>query len=314
MPRWTSADINDLSGRVAVVTGANSGLGFETSAALAAHGARVVMAGRNADRLEQAMSDIRLRSPAASVEPLIVDLASLSSIRDAAADLLVTHPKIDLLVDNAGVMAIPRADTVDGFETQFGTNHLGHFALTGLLLPAMISTTHSRVVVITSKARHIGRIDLDDLHGRKRYGRWAAYGQSKLSNLIFALELERRLRAAHTETIALAAHPGYAATNLQTGSSWYQNAYYAIGNILFAQSAAAGAWPQLYAATASGVHGGELYGPSQSGGMRGYPKRDKIEARARNTDVARRLWEASVAATGVSYDSLSGAGGTSGRT
>jgi NAD(P)-dependent dehydrogenase (short-subunit alcohol dehydrogenase family) len=308
MPRWTDADIEDLTGRLAVVTGANSGLGLETSAALAAHGATVVMASRNADRLDTAIAEIHRRHPDACLEPLILDLASLASIRDGAATLLGMHPTIDLLVDNAGVMAIPRTETVDGFEMQFGTNHLGHFALTGLLLPAMVTTEGSRVVLVTSQARHIGRIDLDDLHGRNRYGRWTAYGQSKLANLVFALELDRRLKAAKTETIALAAHPGYAATNLQTGSNWFQNTYYAIGNILFAQPAAAGAWPQLYAATAPGLRGGELYGPGGSGGTKGYPKRDKIEAKARNTDIARRLWDASVAATGVRYDALATGG------
>jgi NAD(P)-dependent dehydrogenase (short-subunit alcohol dehydrogenase family) len=304
MPRWTSADINDLSGRVAVVTGANSGLGLETSAALAEHGATVVMAARNADRLDTAIAEVHRRHPDASVEPLILDLASLASIREAAAKLLATHPAIDLLIDNAGVMAIPRAETVDGFEMQFGTNHLGHFALTGLLLPALVTTAESRVVVVTSQARHIGKIDLDDPHGRKRYGRWTAYGQSKLANLVFTLELDRRLRRAQLETIALAAHPGYASTNLQTGSNWFQNTYYAIGNILLAQSAAAGAWPQLYAATAPDLQGGGLYGPGQAGGTRGYPKRDKIETKSRNPELGRRLWEASVAATGVSYDAL----------
>jgi NAD(P)-dependent dehydrogenase (short-subunit alcohol dehydrogenase family) len=245
MPRWTSADIDDLSERVAVVTGANSGLGLETSAALAAHGATVVMASRNSDRLEKAMAEVRRRNPDSSVEPLMLDLASLASVRDAAAALLGAHPEINLLIDNAGVMAIPRVETVDGFEMQFGTNHLGHFALTGLLLPAMIGTPGSRVVMVTSQA----------------------------------------------------------------GSNWFQNTYYAIGNIVLAQPAASGAWPQLYAATAPAVHGGELYGPGQAGGMRGFPKRDKIEARARNSDIARRLWEASVAATGVAYDAL-GAPGT----
>jgi protochlorophyllide reductase len=308
MPRWTSADIEDLSGRVAVVTGANSGLGLETSAALAGHGATVVMASRNTDRLEKAITEVRRRYPDASVEPLILDLASLASVREAAGTLLGTHPELDLLFDNAGVMAIPRSETVDGFEMQFGTNHLGHFALTGLLLPTMLARASSRVVVVTSQARHIGRIDLDDLHRRKRYGRWAAYGQSKLANLMFALELDRRLRAAKVMTIALAAHPGYAATNLQTGSNWFQNSYYAIGNTMFAQPAAAGAWPQLYAATAPGVQGGELYGPGQAGGIRGYPKRDRIEGKARNADVAGRLWDASVTATGVTYDTLSGPG------
>ena len=198
--------------------------------------------------------------------------------------------------------------TPEGLELMFATNYLGHFALTGLLLPAMISTPGSRVVAITSLARHVGRIDFSDLHGRARYGRWTAYGQSKLADLIFAIELDRRLRRAKADTIAVAAHPGYAATNLQTGSNWIRNTYYAIGNTLFAQSAYAGAWPQLYAATAEGVHGGELYGPGQPGGTRGHPKRDRIEARALDPATGRRLWEVSVEATGVEYGILATGG------
>jgi NAD(P)-dependent dehydrogenase (short-subunit alcohol dehydrogenase family) len=305
MPRWTAEDIPDQSGRTAVVTGANSGLGLETAAALAARGATVVMASRNIDRLQTAMSEIRRRHPAAEVEPVILDLASLASIREAAAQIRAAHPTIDLLFDNAGVMAIPRAETVDGFEMQFGTNYLGHFALTGLLLPAIISTPGSRIVAVTSQARRIGRIDFDDLHGRARYGRWSAYGQSKLADLVFALELGRRLRAAGAEAMSVAAHPGYAATNLQTATAPVQRAAYAVGN-LFAQPAYAGAWPQLYAATAPGVHTGELYGPAS--GMRGYPKRDRIERRAIDPAIGRRLWEASVAETGVDYDALTAEG------
>jgi NAD(P)-dependent dehydrogenase (short-subunit alcohol dehydrogenase family) len=307
-PRWTAGDITDQSGRIVVVTGANSGLGLETAAALAAHGAKVVMASRNAERLQAAMAEVRGRHPDAIVEPLMLDLASLASVREAAEKILAAHRKVDLLVDNAGVMAIPRSETEDGFEMQFGTNYLGHFALTGLVLPAMVRTPGSRVVIVTSQARRIGRIDFSDLHGRGRYGRWKAYGQSKLAGLMFAVELDRRLRTAKAETIAVAAHPGYAATNLQAGSSWLQSTYYGIGNTLFAQPAYAGAWPQLYAATSEHVHGGELYGPGQGGGMHGYPKRDRIEARALDPQTGRRLWEASVTETGVEYDSL-GAGG-----
>jgi NAD(P)-dependent dehydrogenase (short-subunit alcohol dehydrogenase family) len=305
MDRWTADDIPDLSGRTAVVTGANSGLGLETAAALAAHGALVVMASRNTDRLQAAMSEVRRRHRDAEVKPVILDLASLASVRAAASSILGTHPKLDLLVDNAGVMAIPRAETADGFEMQFGTNYLGHFALTGLLLPAMLGTPGSRIVVVTSQVRRVGRVDFDDLHGRKRYGRWKAYAQSKFADLIFTVELGRRLRAARAETIAVAAHPGYAATNLQSGTSWFQNTYYSIGNTLFAQPAYAGAWPSLYAATAAGVHDAELYGPGQAGGIRGYPKRDRVESRALDPDVGRRLWEVSVEATGIHYDAIS---------
>jgi NAD(P)-dependent dehydrogenase (short-subunit alcohol dehydrogenase family) len=168
----------------------------------------------------------------------------------------------------------------------------------------MLSTPGSRVVLVTSLMRRVGRIDFDDLHGRARYGRWSAYGQSKLADLVFAVELDRRLRAAKADTVAVAAHPGYAATNLQTGTSWLQSTYYAIGNTLFAQPAYAGAWPQLYAATATAVQGGELYGPGQAGGSRGYPKRDRIESRALDEATGRRLWYASVQATGVGFDAL----------
>jgi NAD(P)-dependent dehydrogenase (short-subunit alcohol dehydrogenase family) len=302
--RWTADDIADLTGHTAVVTGANSGLGLETSAALAAHGATVVMASRNSDRLQSAMAEVRKRHPDADLEPALLDLASLASIRGAAASIGAAHPNIDVLIDNAGVMAIPRAETTDGFEMQLGTNYLGHFALTGLLLPALLSTPGSRVVVVTSLMRRVGRIDFDDLHGRARYGRWSAYGQSKLADLMFAVELDRRLRASKAGTIAVAAHPGYAATNLQTGTSWFQNGYFAVANHLFAQPAYAGAWPQLYAATSAAVQGGELYGPSQAGGSRGYPKRDRIEARATDESTGRRLWNASVQATGVGFEAL----------
>jgi len=305
-------DIPDQHGRTAVVTGANSGLGLETAAELARHGAHVILTGRSPERLEAAMADVRLRVPAASVAPVTLDLASLASIRKAAATILAVSEAIDLLVDNAGVMAIKRSETEDGFERQFGTNHLGHFAFTGLLLPALLHRQGSRVVVVTSFMRLLGRLDFEDLHGRRRYGRWKAYNQSKLANLLFATELERRLRATPgAETISVAAHPGYAATNLQRGDSLTQSAALSIGNTLFAQTAAAGALPILYAATAPGVVGGALYGPGTLG-LWGRPRKERLDWKGRNEEAARRLWEASVEETGVAYPELF-AGGSSGR-
>jgi NAD(P)-dependent dehydrogenase (short-subunit alcohol dehydrogenase family) len=307
---WSTASIPSQSDRVAVVTGASSGLGLEVSAELAAHGAHVVMAARSPDKLDAALAEVRRRHRAASVEAAQVDLASLGSIRAGAGALLTTHPRIDLLIDNAGVMAVPCSETADGFELQFGTNHLGHFALTGLLLGALAETPGSRVVVVTSFMRRRGDIDFDDLHGRRRYGKWKAYSQSKLANLVFAVELDRRLRESGAETIAVAAHPGYAATNLQSGSNPIQNIALRIGNLLFAQPAAGGALPLLYAATAPGVEGGELYGPA--GGMRGAPRQEPLAPKELDPGVARRLWDASVDETGVDYALLGGLPGSQG--
>ncbi len=303
---FRTEQVEDQSGRIVVVTGANSGIGLETSAVLAGRRAQVVMAARNPGRLAAAAVEVRRRHPGASVRTVVLDLASLESVRAAAVEILAGCEKLDLLIDNAGVMAIPRAETEDGFEMQFGTNHLGHFALTGLLLPAMVQVAGSRVVAVTSQVRRTGRIDFDDLHGRRRYGRWKAYAQSKLANLLFVEELERRLRAAEAATIAVAAHPGYAATNLQSGSTWLQGAAYQIGNAVFAQTAADGALPSLYAATAPGVGGGELFGPDKMGGMRGSPRREKLEKRALDEAVARRLWDVSARETGVDYAILGG--------
>jgi len=304
MNRWTAADIPDQTGRTAVVTGANSGLGLETTVGLVAKGAHVVMAGRNPDRLAAAERTVLDRVPGASLATAEIDLGSLESICDGAAGLLDRHPRIDLLFDNAGVMAPPRSETVDGFESQFGINHLGHFALTGRLLPALLATDGSRVVVVTSTARKYGDIYFDDLNWQRRYRRWGAYGQSRLANLLFAVELDRRLRKAGADMIAVAAHPGYAATNLQSGETWIRSQVYRLGNLLLAQPAAAGAWPQLYAGTAPGVGGGALYGPDKLGGMRGFPRREPIEAKAADPEVAFALWERSVGETGVGFEEL----------
>jgi protochlorophyllide reductase len=306
MSRWTTNDIPDLHGRTALVTGANSGLGLETCLALAAKGAHVIMASRNLEKARQALSIIATKVPSASPELVQLDLASLASIRACAASILNHHQHLDLLFNNAGVMAIPRQETQDGFEMQFGTNHLGHFALTGLLLPLLLATPGSRVITTTSMARRFGRINFNDLNRTQAYNRWEAYGQSKVANLLFAFELQKRLAAAGTQTISVAAHPGYANTNLQSNSA--TSRFEAIGYKLFgpilAQSAAMGALPQLYAGTSPDIHGGELVGPGSLGGLRGYPKIERQAQREYDPVTAARLWEVSTDLTGVDYAAL----------
>ncbi|TMQ91281.1 SDR family NAD(P)-dependent oxidoreductase [Actinomadura soli] len=260
MGGWTAGDIPDLDGRRAIVTGANSGIGYHTALRLARRGASVVLACRSAERGRAAADRIKAAAPGADVVLGLLDLADLSSVRTFAARH-GTAP-LDLLVNNAGVMALPRRSTADGFEMQFGTNHLGHFALTGLLLDALRAAPAPRVVTLTSGFAWSGRLRFDDLQGERRYRKWAAYGQSKLANLVFAKELDRRV----PELTSVAAHPGYAATNLQqTGpklqGSTLMERVFGLGNALMAQSAAAGALPSLYAATAPDVQGGACYGP-----------------------------------------------------
>lgn len=309
MSRWTANDIPDLHGRIALVTGANSGLGLQTSLALAAKGAHVIMASRNIEKAKQAQASIAAIHPDASLELVQLDLASLTSIRACANDLSHRYQHLDLLFNNAGVMAIPRYETQDGFEMQFGTNHLGHFAFTGLLLPLLLATPASRVVTTSSMARMFGHIKLDDLNRTRSYGRWEAYGQSKRANLLFAFELQKRLAAVGAHTISVAAHPGYANTNLQnnsavmSSSSIEQLGYTLFGPIM-GQPAAMGALPQLYAGTASDIHGGELVGPGGLGGLRGYPKIEQQAQREYDKVMAARLWDASVTFTGVDYAAL----------
>ncbi len=236
-----------------------------------------------------------------SAELRLLDLADLASVRAFA---LATRLPLDLLVNNAGVMAIPRRETVDGFEMQFGTNHLGHFALTLLLMPALLALPGARVVTLSSPAAEIGSIRLDDLQGTRRYRRWGAYGQSKLANQLFAYELDRRARAAGADLISVAAHPGYAATHLATtfaGRNPLLRVPAWLGDHLLAQPAAAGALPILFAATDPGVRGGEYYGPDRLGGFRGHPTRVAPARGAKGEDLARRLWEASEQLTGVTY-------------
>lgn len=298
MARWSVG--KDLSGMRAIVTGANSGLGLETARELARARCTVVLACRNAERGRAALEDIRRDVPDGDVTLGSLDLADLGSVRAFAAE----HGSgLDLLVNNAGVMALPRRTTADGYEMQFGTNHLGHFALTGLLLPALLERPSARVVTVTSPLHWAGRLDFDDLDGERRYRPYSAYNQSKLANLVFAKELHRR---AGGRLLSVAAHPGYAATNLQQAGPGMRGgrarmAMYGIGNVVFAQSAAAGAWPLLYAATAPDVRGGECYGPRGAGQLRGLPRRVMTLPRAANADLARRLWEVSEKRTGVTY-------------
>lgn len=305
-----SHEIPTQDGRIAVVTGANSGLGLETARSLARCGAHVVLACRDTERARGAEQEIaRTAGRGDAVSTLPLDLASLASVRAFVDSFCARHPSLDLLVLNAGVMAIPERRTADGFEMQLGTNHLGHFALGGLLLDRLLATPGSRVVTVSSSAHRIGRIDFEDLQSQRRYGPWRAYGQSKLANLLYTFELQRRLAGKGAQTIAVAAHPGYAATQLQERGPRERNAtvmtrLVQIGNRILAQSAALGALPTLYAATAADVRGGDYFGPSSGFEMWGEPKRVRSTARARDEQVARRLWTVSEELTGVRYAAL----------
>jgi NAD(P)-dependent dehydrogenase (short-subunit alcohol dehydrogenase family) len=297
MPGFTTSDIPDMSGKVVIVTGASSGIGLETARALAAAGARLVLAVRTPAKGEAAVATMNGAARKGMTEVRPLDLASLESVRAFARDW--TGP-VDLLVNNAGVMIPPLSRTADGFELQFGTNHLGHFALTNLLLPSI--SAHGRVVTVSSGAHQLGRIDFDDPNWERRpYRRWRAYGQSKLANLLFTSELQRRLGEAGSTVISTAAHPGYAATNLQSHSASraWDVAMAGLGNRLFAQDAAAGALPTLYAATAA-IPGNSFAGPGGRFGMGG-AKLVGRSARARDAATARRLWTLSEQLTGVSF-------------
>jgi NAD(P)-dependent dehydrogenase (short-subunit alcohol dehydrogenase family) len=304
---WTTADIPDLSGRTAVVTGANSGIGFGAAVELARHGAAVTLAARDPGRGADALAKLKSEVPAAEAELGPLDLADLSSVRAFAAGY--APDGLDLLVNNAGVMAVPLRHTPDGFESQFGTNHLGHFALTGLLLPKLLARPGARVVTVTSGYHRIGRIDFADLDARGRYRKWPAYAQSKLANLLFTFELQRRADAAGVELLALSAHPGYAVTNLQTagprlaGNKVMERATEAVSRVI-GQSARDGALPTLRAATDPAVRGGEVFGPDGLLELRGTPKRVAVSSRARDRAVAERLWEVSEEKTGVRYPAL----------
>jgi NAD(P)-dependent dehydrogenase (short-subunit alcohol dehydrogenase family) len=304
---WTPAELPDQSGRTVVVTGANSGIGLEATKAFAAAGAHVVLACRSMERAQDARAEIEAEHSGASLTLRELDLADLDSVR-AFADWFDTEfDALHVLANNAGVMAIPRSETADGFETQFGVNHLGHFALTARLLPALRNTKgKTRVVTQSSGAHEAGDIDFDDLQHEDDYGKWAAYGQSKLANLLFAYELDRRLRAADASTVSVACHPGYAATNLQyrgpeQSGSRVRYLLMKGANAVFAQSAERGAWPLLYAATHPSMDGGEYVGPGGFLNMRGHPTEQESNDRSRDEDTARRLWTVSEELTDTSF-------------
>ncbi|MFE1307777.1 oxidoreductase [Streptomyces sp. NPDC058755] len=306
MPGWTVTDIPDQTGRLAVVTGANSGLGHVTARELARKGARVVLACRSEARGRDAGERIVAEVPGAEVEVERLDLGDLASVRDFADR--VPYERIDLLVNNAGVMASPYGTTADGFETQFGVNHLGHFALTGLLLPALLATPGARVVTVSSMMHALANIDIRDLNSERRYRRWIAYARSKTANLLFTHELAWRLTRQHAGLVAAAAHPGYAATNLQTAGPRAEGRRGAerameIGNRIFAQPAEAGALPTLYAATAPGVRPDAFFGPSFAN-WRGAPAPSWRAPWTLNDEVASMLWDASVQLTGVEFGAL----------
>lgn len=300
--QWSAADVPDQTGRTAVVTGSNTGIGYQAAAELAGHGAHVVLAVRDPARGEAAADRIRADHPGATVSTARLDLASLASVRAAAADLRAAHPRIDLLINNAGVMFTPRQDTADGFEMQFGTNHLGHFALTGLLLDAMLTVPGSRVVTVSSNAhRFKAAIHFDDLQWQRSYSRVGAYGQSKLANLLFTYELQRRLSAADAPTIAVAAHPGASNTELIRNLPAPMRPLAAWTSTLLFQPAEMGALPTLRAATDPAVTGGQYFGPDGWQQQRGHPVPVRSSRQSHDQEIQRRLWAVSEELTGVSY-------------
>ena len=305
---WSEADIPDQSGRIALVTGANSGLGLETARALAQGGATVLLACRQRSRGEAVRQQL-LPLARAGLEVIDLDLADLASVAAAASQVQREFGRLDLLINNAGVMAPPRRLSRDGHELQFAVNHLGHFALTTALLPLLKQQAGTRVVTVSSGAHYFGRIAFDDLQGERRYDPWTAYGQSKLANVMMALQLQEQLVAAGSSTLSIAAHPGLARTNLQPSSvaakgSWIEGLAYRLLDPLF-QSAAMGALPQLHAAVAPDARGGALYGPDGLANLGGWPVACKIAAAALDGSQRRRLWQASEELCGFSSTTTS---------
>ncbi len=296
---WTEANIPDQSGRTVLITGSNTGIGFEAARALAEHGARVLLGCRNTDKANAAADRIRLTVPQGDVVVVPLDLSDLSSVR-AAAERVNDEPRLDLLVNNAGVMAIPKSTTADGFEMQFGTNHLGHFALTGLLIDQLNDAPNARVVVVSSAGHRTGRINFDDLAAERRYSRWLRYGMTKVANLLFTYELQRRLEAARASTIAVACHPGGSNTELFRDAGMLMKLVQPAAQLVL-QSSAMGALPTLRAATDPQVRGGEYYGPDGLTQARGYPIKVHSNAYSHRRDVAERLWLESEELTGVEY-------------
>lgn len=303
MDRWTADDIPSQTGRVFLVTGANSGLGYVTARELARHGAHVIMTARNEAKGREALERLRAGQPDASVELRHLDLCDLDSVKRFAEAIVVDRVPVDVLINNAGIMMPPRTLTRQGFELQFATNHLGHFALTGLLLETLKWGAEPRVVTVSSTAHKSGFIHFDDLTGERRYSRWAYYAQSKFANVLFALELDRRLRAGDVSLKSVLAHPGYSATNLQsTGPTGLLNLFMKVGNKFLAQDVEIGVLSQLYAATEPSVEGGQFIGPDGLAESRGYPTLVQPVPAARLRETARRLWELSEELTGVRFD------------
>ena len=305
---WSEADIPDQSGRIALVTGANSGLGLETARALAQHGATVLLACRQRSLGEHARLQL-LPLARAGLEVIDLELADLASVAAAASQVQQEFGRLDLLINNAGVMAPPRRLSRDGYELQFAVNHLGHFALTAALLPLLAQQSGARIVTVSSGAHYFGRIAFDDLQGERRYDPWTAYSQSKLANVMMAVELQERLQAAGSTTLSIAAHPGLARTNLQPSSvaakgSWIEGLAYRVMDPLF-QSAAMGALPQLHAAVAPEARGAALYGPGGLAHLRGWPVSCPIAAAALDGSQRRRLWQVSEELCGLASQTSS---------
>lgn len=302
--KWSEDDMDDQSGRVAVVTGANSGIGFETARALAQRGADVILACRNPERAADACDRIETLSPTGSVHVLLVDLGDLESVASACAQFRARFERLDLLVNNAGAILMDEGTTAQGFETHIGVNHLGHFALTGGLLPVILTTEGSRIVTVSSMGHRMGRIELDSFHGHGNYKPMRAYGQSKVANLLFTAELQRRLERARRATISLAAHPGgsrFAAGDGQA-SSLHPITFRAQGLLeFFMQPPSLGARPTLRAATDPAAQGNDYFGPSGPLQIRGHPVRVGRSKRARDSAMATLLWDESVRATGVDF-------------
>ncbi|OBI04520.1 short-chain dehydrogenase [Mycolicibacter heraklionensis] len=300
--KWSEIDVPDQSGRVVIVTGSNTGLGFDTARVLAERGAHVVLAVRNGDKGEAACEKIRQSVPEAKVSTQLLDLGSLESVRTAAAELRAAHPRVDLLINNAAVAFPPKTTTPDGFELQFATNHLGHFALTGLLLENMLGVDGARVVVVASLDHKLGgAIHFDDLQWERRYSGALAYAQSKLANLMFCYELHRRLVNAGAPLIAVTAHPGYTKSDLFRNMWKPVKAMMKFSDLFIGQDPAKGALPQLYAATMPDVRGGQYWGPDGFLEMAGYPTLVQSSRKSYDQSVQKRLWTVSEELTGVTY-------------
>lgn len=299
-------DLPDLSGKVIVITGGNSGIGFEAAFEFARKRASVVLACRSIEKARAAAAQVSTAHPQALVGVMELDLASLESVSNFARSFHARHKSLHVLCNNAGVMALPYRRTADGFEMQFGTNHLGHFALTGLLLELLLRTEGARVVTVSSNAHRMGRIQFEDLQSERFYSKWLAHAQSKLANLLFTLELQRLAERAGLSLLSVACHPGYAATNLQSAGPrmrgfWMLEAAMDLANRVFAQSAGMGALPLLYAVTAPEIAGGDYIGPAGFGEIRGHPRKVSCSATARDAVAACRLWDISEQLTGVRF-------------